>query len=98
MSKQEKTTVQPEDAVFEASKRYVTETKSWATQVREAWLAPWERVTAGNEVATTMVEPWIAMTRLAHDRVLDTFEAQSHELLDRTQQLVRQAQTLQQPH
>jgi hypothetical protein len=95
MTGKEKKIEQVQDDMVAASKTYVTQTRSFATTVREAWLAPWQGMAAGNEIVTMMVEPWVAMTRATHDRMLEAFETQSHQMIDRTHQALQQVQRLQ---
>ena len=89
--KTEKTATDP----FEASKRFVTESRSWAVTLREAWLAPWEKTSETNELASMMVTPWVQATRMTHDKMLEVFETQSHQALDRTREWVEQVERMQ---
>ena len=67
-----------------ATKQFVTNTRTWATTMRDATWAPWLSMVEHNESLATTVRPWVEMTRSAHDRWLDLYETQSHEMIDRT--------------
>lgn len=79
--------------VVEASKTLVSQTKTWATTVREAWLTPLTNGN-GNQLTSMMVEPWVAMTRATHEQWLNMYESQSHEMIDRSYQTLQQMQKI----
>ena len=78
--------------MIEASKGLVTQSRTWATTVREAMWEPWRNAGQDNQMMAVMVDPWLNMTRAAHDRWLDMYETQAHEMIDRGQTVMEQMQ------
>ncbi len=74
--------------MHQASKDLVTNTRTWATQMRDASWAPLQQVAATNDALANTVMPWMEMTRTAHDKWLDLYETGTHEMIDRTFTLV----------
>jgi lysophospholipase L1-like esterase len=72
------------DDMVSATKQFVTNTRTWATTVRDASWAPFISMVEQNEHMASTFRPWIDMTRTAHDRWLDLYETQTHEMIDRT--------------
>jgi len=66
------------------SKDWVTKSRTMATTIRDASLAPMLNMAENNEAAASMMRPWIEMTRSAHDKMLDLYESNSHQMIDRT--------------
>ena len=71
-----------------ASKQFVTNTRTWATTMRDATWAPWLSMVEQNESVATTVRPWLDMTRTAHDHLLEMYETQSHEMIERSYDMV----------
>ena len=90
MTKTTKKTTQ--NQMVEASKGLVTQSRTWATTVREAMWEPWLHAGQDNQMMSVMVDPWLEMTRAAHDRWLDVYETQAHEMIDRSQTMMAQVQ------
>jgi hypothetical protein len=74
--------------IITATKQFVTNTRTWATTMRDATWAPWLSMVEHNDTLAQSVRPWVDMTRTAHDRWLDLYETQSHEMIDRTYDMV----------
>ena len=74
--------------IINATKQFVSNTRTWATTMRDATWAPWLSMVEQNESLATTVRPWVDMTRTAHGRWLDLYETQSHEMIDRTYEMV----------
>ena len=72
-----------------AQKQFVTNTRTWATTMRDATWAPWLSVVEQNDTLANSVRPFVEMTRTAHDRWLDLYETQSHEMIDRTADMMK---------
>ena len=86
---QEKKILTTQHDVIEASKTFVTQTRTLAHTLREAMWAPWIGAVEENEVATMWVTPWVNMTRAAHDRWLDMYETNVHSIIERSQEIVK---------
>ena len=70
--------------MVKAGKQFVTNTRTWATTVRDTAWAPMLTALDHNEALATTMKPVVEMTRTAHDRWLELYESQSHEMIDRT--------------
>ena len=86
---QEKKIRTTQNDVVEASKTFVTQTRTLATTMREAAWAPWIGAIEENEVATMWFTPWVNMTRVAHDRWLDMYETNAHTIIERSNDVLR---------
>jgi hypothetical protein len=91
-TKQERKNEMTHDNIIQASKQWVTQTRTWATTLREAMLTPWEGIYRENEITNVMFTPWLTMTRAAHDRWLDMYETQAHQMIERTHTMFNQIQ------
>ena len=89
-NKNEKKTDMLQNEMINASKQWVSQTRNWATTMREAMLTPWEGFYRENEITNMMFGPWVSMTRVAHDRWLDMFETQVNEVLERSNTMFNQ--------
>ena len=69
--------------MIHVTKDFVSQSRTWATNVREAILSPWIGFYGENEITSSLFIPWVNMTRAAHDRWLDMYETQTNEVLDR---------------
>ena len=66
------------------SKDLVTKSRHWATTVRDMTWQPWLGLIERNEPVASMWRPVWDMTRTAHDRWLELYETQAHEMIDRS--------------
>lgn len=66
----------------------VTAGKEWTVAMREASIDPMLKLFAWNQPMIAILEPWVEMTRQAHDRWLECWESQSHDIIDRTTRAV----------
>lgn len=76
------------DGMATLAKEAVSAGREWGVAMREAALNPMVKLFTWNPPMTAMMEPWVEMTRQAHDRWLECWEAQNHELIDQMMRLV----------
>jgi hypothetical protein len=96
MTKQEKKILDTQTDVVTASKMLVSNSRTWAQSMREAMLAPLTGASEDNQMMTMMVEPWVSMTRLTHERFLDAYETQANEMIERSSMVMDQFKSFQQ--
>lgn len=77
-------TVLATDGLTTMFKEAVSAGREWNVAMREASIDPWLKLFAWNQPALALIEPWVEMTRQAHDRWLECWESQSHEFIDKT--------------
>lgn len=77
-----------EDHVTTLAKEAVTAGREWSAAVREATLIPMLKMFAWHQPTSSIVEPWVEMTRQTHDRLLECWETQSHHFIDESMRMM----------
>lgn len=76
------------DGMATLAKEAVSAGREWSVAMREAAFSPMLKMFAWNQPVSNLIEPWVEMTRQAHDRWLECWESQNHEIIDQTTRLM----------
>ena len=84
------TKAKPGNGMAHMAKEAVRQSKEWSVAVREAHMSSMVEMLRWNPQMTSMIQPWLEVTRSMHDGWLDLWEQQAHDMIEHTAAMAEQ--------